>query len=324
MAAGALSLKKQNGSGLRPVDLRRDLGHVAALMELCFGETLDAGGRGTMREMQMLSRSGFLQWIMGTVAPAWQHGFVWVEDGRLVGNVSTQPSEAERRAWLVANVAVHPDYRRRGIARALTEAALQLAAEHGATQTLLQVNHDNTGARQLYDSLNFQFITARTVWERVGRFQPQPLSAPGVEIRPERSTEWQAGFELASTFRPEGFLWAHPLRREDWRPLFWRRLGQALSGQREERWVAVEAASGRLVGFFGLSLMFGPVDHIDLLIHPDWQTRLERPLLVTAIRRLHERRWPVRLDHPFNEAEAPLRELGFRATQSLVWMKKSL
>ncbi len=324
MAAGTLQLDQQNSSGLRPVDLRHDLGRIATLMELCFGETLDAGGRGTMREMQMLSRSSFLQWIVGSVAPAWQFGYVWVEDGRLVGNVSTQPAEADRQAWLIANVAIHPDYRRRGIARALTEAAVRLAAEHRATRALLQVNHDNMGARQLYDSLGFQLVTTRTVWERVGRFQPQPLSVPGVEIRPERSTEWVSSFEFASRFRPEGFLWPQPLRLAEWQPSWRRWLMQLFSGRREERWAAVDSASGRLAGLFRLSLMFGPVDHIDLLIRPDWQTRLERPMLIAAVRRLHGRHWPVRLDYPFDQAEAPLRELGFRPTQSLVWMQKTL
>lgn len=323
MAAGALPLKP-HGSGLRPVDLRRDLGNIAALMEMCFGETLDAGGRGAMREMQMLSRSSFLQWIIGSVAPAWQFGYVWVEDGRVVGNTSTQPAEADSRAWLIANVAVHPDYRRRGIARALTEAATRLAAEHRATRVLLQVNHDNTGARELYTSLGFQPITTRTVWERVGRFQPPPLSVPGIEIRPERSAEWQPGFELASRFRPEGFLWLHPLRQDEWRPSWRRWLTQMASGQHTERWAAVDVATGGLVGLFRISLMFGPVDHLDLLIHPDWQTRLERPMLVAAIRRLRERHWPVRIDHPLGQAEAPLRELGFCPTQSLLWMRRTL
>lgn len=329
MAAGTLPLK-QNDSGLRPVDLRRDLGRIATLMELCFAETLDLSGRGTMREMQMLSRSGFLQWIVGSVAPAWQFGYVWVEEGRVVGNVSTQPSEADHRAWLIANVAVHPDYRRRGIARALTEAAQQLAAEHGATQSLLQVNHDNAGARQLYDSLGFHLVASRTSWERVGRFEPQPLALPGVEIRPARdcsssqSYEWQAIFDFALKYRPEGFTWTQPLRIADWRPSFWHGLGSFLSGRWQELWRATDSATGALLGFFRLDLSFGPADHLGLLTHPDWRDRLDRPLLAAAVRRLHGRSWPIRLDHPAGQAEAPLRELGFRPTQTLAWMQKTI
>ena len=324
MAAGTLPLKKQSGSGLRPVDLRRDLGRIATLMELCFSETLDLSGRGTMREMQMLSRSSFLQWIVGSVAPAWQFGYVWVEDDRLVGNVSAQPSEADRHAWLIANVAVHPDYRRRGIARALTEAAMQLAAEHGATQTLLQVNHDNTGARQLYDSLGFHLVASRTSWERVGRFEPQPLTLPGIEIRPARPSEWQAIFDFALTHRPEGFTWAQPLRPAGWRPSLWRNLSSFLSGQWQEIWRAVDPARNTLLGFFKLDLSFGQADHLGLLIHPDWRDRLDRPLLAAAVRRLHGRHKPIRLDHPAGQTEAPLRELGFRPTQTLVWMQKTI
>ncbi|MEK7276500.1 MAG: hypothetical protein AAB427_04050, partial [Chloroflexota bacterium] len=49
--------------GLRALDLRRDLGGVAALMELCFGDTLDGAGWGAVREMQRLSRAGPLLWV---------------------------------------------------------------------------------------------------------------------------------------------------------------------------------------------------------------------------------------------------------------------
>ena len=48
-------------------------------------------------------------------------GFVWTEDGRIVGNVTLTREDQARPIWIVSNVAVHPSYRRRGIARALMQ-----------------------------------------------------------------------------------------------------------------------------------------------------------------------------------------------------------
>ena len=51
-------------------------------------------------------------------------GYVWVEGERIVGNVSLIVFHHQRHKLnMVANVAVHPDFRHRGIARALTERA---------------------------------------------------------------------------------------------------------------------------------------------------------------------------------------------------------
>ena len=135
-------LKPAAQNGLQPVDLSRHLGGIAALIELCFGAELDASGRGFLREMQFLSRTGpalrVLQGVLLGQQP-WNLGFVWVEGGRVVGSVSTQPTRARARTWLVANVAVHPEFRRHGIALALMRATLDLVRSQGGQETILQV-----------------------------------------------------------------------------------------------------------------------------------------------------------------------------------------
>lgn len=56
----------------------------------------------------------------------------------------------------VMTLAVRPEHRRRGHARALVGAALRLASEKGAAEVHLEVRPTNAAARSLYASLGFR------------------------------------------------------------------------------------------------------------------------------------------------------------------------
>lgn len=318
------AIRSSAEAGLRPTELRSDLAGIAALMETCFGATLDAAGRGAISEMRALSRAGPLLRLVGNALPGpmWSLGFVWVEDGQIVGNISTQRSASHPRDWLVANVAVQPEYRRRGIARALTEAALDLARRQGGTAALLQVNHDNAAALNLYTQLGFQRYGARTEWTRHSTGLPQYEATPGLDIRPRQSRHWQEEYLLAEQVCPEGLDWTRPLRLDDFRPVWWRTLGRALAGQGEERWVAV--AQRQVVGSLSLLTTPGESDQLRLILRPDWRERVAQPLLVRGLRRLGIRPWPLRIDHPPHAETEVLRSLGFTAGRTLVWMRQNL
>lgn len=324
MAAGSIPLSTSKNQGLRPVDLRRDLRQIAALMDICFGDTLDQSGRGAVREMEILSRSGPLLWFLGTMTPSWQLGFVWFEDGKLVGNVSTQMAEYDRYTWLVANVAVHPDYRHRGIATALTAAALDLARQNNAHRTLLQVHQHNTTAFNLYRALGFDVVTTRSTWERLSLLEPPSVALPNIEMRPARREEWQTDFNFVAQNRPAGFSWLRPLRKGDWRPSFWRTLSHFFMGVRDDHWLAWDTLKGEVAGAFYINTGVSTTDDIHLVVASPWQGRLERPLLAAALHRLGRRPWAVRVDHPTPDAafETALQEFGFRRLQTLIWMER--
>lgn len=55
----------------------------------------------------------------------------------------------------IQNVAVHPDWRRRSIARSLVENVLTEAAENGAERAILEARYHNQPAIRLYRSLGF-------------------------------------------------------------------------------------------------------------------------------------------------------------------------
>jgi ribosomal-protein-alanine N-acetyltransferase len=56
----------------------------------------------------------------------------------------------------IQNLAVHPAYRRRGVARHLLLTGLSQGCRRGARQAWLEVRPSNLAARGLYESLNFK------------------------------------------------------------------------------------------------------------------------------------------------------------------------
>ena len=107
--AAAGHVKKQQASGIRPFDIGKDLKPVAELIAEAFASELDPRGNAALREMRMMSRvGGFLKVLNRTTGEFNDvfSGFVWVEDGRVVGNVTIQQADKYGSRWQIANVAV--------------------------------------------------------------------------------------------------------------------------------------------------------------------------------------------------------------------------
>lgn len=312
-------------SGLRPVDLSRDLGQIAALIELVFGPELDPESRAAMREMQWLARSGPWLWLLARlhqVGEGFIPGFVWVEGGRIVGNVSVRRAGARGEGWLIGNVAVHPDWRRRGIGRALMEAAVGLMQERGGRWAGLMVEHDNLPALRLYEKMGFHRLGAITIWQ--GR-PSRPLRFPGtseISIRKRRADEWEDEYMLARMARPPGLNWLEPLSKRDFRAGFLSGLTNFLSGRHEEHWVVAEG--GRLLAALRLVASWeGEAHEMALFIHPHARGRFEAGLLAHGLSRLLPSSRPIQVAHPAgdDEVETALRDLGFTPVRTLIHMK---
>ncbi|MBM7502640.1 GNAT family N-acetyltransferase [Agromyces aurantiacus] len=65
------------------------------------------------------------------------------------------PWDSEGSLWWVWDLMVHPEFRRRGIARDAMLAAERIAREHGATSLMLNVFAFNEGAIALYEALGY-------------------------------------------------------------------------------------------------------------------------------------------------------------------------
>ncbi len=313
-------------AGLQPIDLSRHLGGIAALIELCFARDMDAGGRSVIREMQFVSGFGPVLPLLnafGLLQYPWLLGYAWVEDGQVVGCANTQRAAGRDNTWLIANVAVHPNYRRRGIALALMRATLDYIRSRGGVEAILQVDDDNPAAIELYRQLGFACVTTQTAWARPALLPlPMALSTKFI-IRPSTPADWPEQLALAARVRPEGFLWNQPLRAVNFNPTLGMRLDRWLAGQAEAHLVAEAPQSHQLAGGLIVRANYPEGDRLILYVHPDFKGQLEKPLLAHGLRRLEGRPWVTRLEHPADDApaEAALREYRFEPGRTLRWLK---
>ncbi len=254
-------------SGLRPFNPMRDMGPVADLIEVAFGVELGPEGREAVWGMRAASYMGPLLWVLGDLFS----GYVWVEEKRVVGNVTLSRS---RGGYLVSNLAVHPDHRRRGIARRLMEAVVERAEKRGVTWVALEVRGDNRAAKGLYAKLGFAKVDAWTEMRLVKAVDFVLPEDPTVrELEP---TEWREGYRLWKEALPKetAFLGA----KEGWKP----DLGQGLLawlwgllGRRRYRWVA-----GR--SMLTLHLSWAGPYRLGMVVHGEERGQVEEGLLAKA------------------------------------------
>jgi ribosomal protein S18 acetylase RimI-like enzyme len=300
----------------------RDMGQIATLIELVFGENLDRTGRRMVRDMRRIGELGWLGWALSYFllpSAARLTGFVWEEDGMVVGNLGLTPVEGSPGRWVMANIAVHPDYRRRGIGKALVQAGLQRVSERGGTKVVLQVESENRNAQVLYAAEGFRPITTRCTWRR----SPASRYPSGNELRPVRPRhpkEWRDQLNLARQIHPEGVVWPHPIRAALFRPAIF---GQLFGFERVKHWVWRE--DGRLIG--SLSLQYGVQPHsyrIILLVVPEYRGKLETRLLSRAFEALPLETAYLVLEYPAASSDEVFHIFGFRRERTLTWMQIQL
>lgn len=315
------------GDGLRPVELSRDLPQVIELLKMVFDDTLDGDERqyfgdsaGTVNE---------ILYRMNPMASRLSNGFVWQENGRIVGNASLLSTRAWDR-YLVANVAVHPSYRRRGIARALMEATTEAVRKRGGRTILLQVVKDNQQALDLYRSLGYISLGNMTTWYAVrSRIRQIPIdsdgsSQPFITSFPLR--RWREAYELDTAHVHRDLNWPEPLQPDAYRRTWWQRAMDFMNGRHLETWVTTDL-DDKLIGLANISSEWGRSHLVTLRIRPDYSGRLERPLLAKVIRRLqylpHRN---VRIDHPESDeyVDQILREANFTVQRTLTHMRLDL
>lgn len=227
-------------SGLRRAEPSRDTATIVSLIELGFAHELDPQGRKMLAQMRARVRQG--HWARWFSDADWDEppGFVWEDAGVVVANLSLREAyPRERKGRLIGNVVVHPDYRGRGIGRALVEAALEAARKDAEVRWVgLEVRVDNAPACHLYESLGFELVGQMHHLLRPGKLSWPEMPPPQRAWRASRPRHRQAWDNLAREVYGTRQVWVLESRPGlyDYGG-FERNLDLWACGQRERAWL---------------------------------------------------------------------------------------
>jgi ribosomal protein S18 acetylase RimI-like enzyme len=306
---------------LRPLNIVRDLPSVADLVEKCFADTMDAEGRNYIQQMRRAGQdNSFLRWASRAVETVSMplSGYIWEENGNIIGNVSLIPYRHTRKKYyLIANVAVRPEYRKRGIGRTLTAAAMQHAKQRHADETWLHVRDDNPGAIKLYRSLGFVEIARRTTWQA-----PPDRNASagnlGIVVTRRAARDWPAQETWLRRLYPDLLTWYLPMPWTSLRPGPGPALYRFMSDYDVRHWVAHTGSLPSAV--VSWQAMAGRSNQFWVAVPPEGNGEVLTALLLYARHQLFWRE-KTSLDFPAGEYNASIEAAGFHPYRTLLWMK---
>jgi ribosomal protein S18 acetylase RimI-like enzyme len=313
----------------------RDLTGVANLIQAAFAEELDRNGQGMLREMRSMSRLGPLLWWLDQFSVEFNElfsGFVWVEEGQIVGNITVSRATPGSRRWVISNVAVAKAYRGRGIAQALMDAAIELVREWQGLAISLQVRSGNLPALHIYRKLGFRdaFGTAYLRLDRVPPVKPSPLDPDRFRLVQFGGVDGRKAYHLAQAVVPEAEQLERPIRRSQYNLGFEERLGEwsrRLIGGGPALRIAQEIRGNFDAIMTAMPGTWWEENRLTLMVHPASKGVVEHDLIGYGLRYL--RHWPQRVTlarHPTYHPEGieAYKAYGFQEERTLVWMKREM
>jgi ribosomal protein S18 acetylase RimI-like enzyme len=285
---------------------------------------MDHEGRRYVQDMRLSGNdNSFIQWANraaeSTSLPL--TGYIWEENGKVVGNVSLVPfRHNKQRVYLIANVAVHPDYRRHGIARALTERAMLHAREKTVTDVWLHVREDNPAAIALYENLGFAERARRTAWFATTDANAE-LPAANLRIVKRNARDWETQRSWLARLYPDFLVWHRHWNFNVLKPGFWNWLYLAFIDMNIRQWVALQdekmEAALAWIPYGARESLFAAVDETS---NPKALTTL----LIQARRDLFQQYSRVAFDFPKSKFDPAIEAAGFKPTRTLIWMQANL
>lgn len=313
-------------SNVRAMVVRHDARQVISLLELVFNQHLRTAGHHTIAPS-----FSFQDFFSGRdqVVP----GFVYSLNKRIVGNVSILESRTPGR-YLIANVAVHPDFRRQGIAREMMKKVIRYIQGRSGHQVVLQVESDNINAIELYAQLGFTSVGALRDWRMnwyalkavrsnlpINRRNPDDFGE--FFIRPLRSEDTSSVRKLDSALFPKNLNWPDAPDKKYYQRGIQSFLHRIFTGINHEIWVCENKAK-QVVAMGIIENEVGRPYTLKIRVVPEWGKLVERPLVAKLTRRLgymRSKSITVQQDVAHQSIEHLLREAGFGLKRTLTVMQ---
>lgn len=143
-------------------------------------------------------------------------GYIWEEAGQAVGLVNVSTMGLDNQTWVIGNVAVLPEHRRKGIAQQLIQATIGLARQHQIKNVVLEVIAHNLPAVRLYENEGFEIYSKGVQLHRDAALDapPPPELPEGYRIEPYHVGDWEARYTLMKNITPPQVQDYEPIHRK--------------------------------------------------------------------------------------------------------------
>jgi GNAT superfamily N-acetyltransferase len=309
---------------VRQIEPWRDGRQLAALLESAFAhDAIDASGHRMIDMLRNYGQFEPMTFGFGT-------SFVWVEEGKLLGNASIQRNPMRRDTWIIGNVATDVAHRGRGIALAVMHACLAYARQRSARHIALQVDKGNDAAVNLYRKLCFvetgevMYYLRQSV--RNTPVIPEAMLTPALTIRPARWSDKSAIWRIAHENIPDVLTYSEPFDGAVYRLGFRWSLFNSLHGN-PERWFILARAGGdddAVAGARTRVNIDGTHHHLELMLSDEVSAEHGAALLERALTRFEpyvSKPVYAAQSRPHDNAHAALSRVGFSPARHLVHMR---
>ena len=259
---------------LRKMELT-EFDRMTELMEIAFAEDAAREGRNLRDDVAGLKPMLPILRILMKIKPSFEDKFYTLVreiDNRFASVITVSQQGNDRQRWYIFNVATHPDFRGRGLARQLVTAALSHIRARGGRRVLLDVRADNVPAYQLYRSLGFLHLETSTTLKGSLAHLPATKSPLNCTVRQLAEAEWQPAFDLEQRIASEATRAVCPVTPDQFQNSAFMRLIQSIINraqkQRVERWLADRAGKPIGLATAQLHLAGNNPHHIQLAIDP--------------------------------------------------------
>jgi predicted N-acetyltransferase YhbS len=311
---------------IRKLDIRFDQPAVADLIEKSFGSYIDPDGMAYLQRIREVAQNRKnIQWLKGAneMLSYPLSGFVCeTNNGDIVGNLSIIPFERNGKwVYLIANVAVDDQWRRKGIAKQLTTQALNHLSRQGVQTVWLQVRDDNEPAIGLYKSFGFQEFSRRTNWLKSSQIGNPDWKMPELTtVVKRKSRHWlQQAQYLHRTF-PQDVAWNLNLDIREFSPGLLSAVKSTMQISELEHFEAVY--NNQTIGFASWQARKLYADSIWFVSDQNYEFEASLALLLAIEKQIKNRQRPLMINFPADRNNAGFIKAGYSVLNTLIWMKR--
>jgi ribosomal protein S18 acetylase RimI-like enzyme len=182
---------------------KRDFAGIKQIFELAFTEEYQQREVNIVDRIEKIESFYPLVRALSLFPNPYQHVFtvhVLEDEGQIAAMAQLSPRNQNQSRWHIDNIAVHPDFRGRGLAQAILNGVFDYYRERGALRFTLEVDLANTPAIKLYEKLGFRRYSTLTYFKlmpkRLAKYKEPEESVLPEGLRERRPADTKPIWEL--------------------------------------------------------------------------------------------------------------------------------